>query len=249
MFKLVFMLLLTAHLLGDYYFQPQKLAQEKEKFFKKLCLHSAIYGTTCFAVMLTVMNKWLLLAAVFAALSHFIIDLGKWKYLNNGKARKTAKVYIADQSAHILCLFAVSIASAQHIGVLEVQSALKAILQLLNLGFVPLLSWLLALLLLWKPANVAIKKILYVYKPTETNNQAHRDDKRAGAFIGSLERLIMVLFLGIGQYAAIGLVLTAKSIARYDKISKDQEFAEYYLLGTLLSTAIVMVCYFAFLHY
>ena len=30
--------------------------------------------------------------------------------------------------------------------------------------------------------------------------------------------------------------MTAKSIARYDRISKDQEFAEYYLLGSLLST-------------
>ena len=44
-----------------------------------------------------------------------------------------------------------------------------------------------------------------------------------------------------GQYSAVGLVLTAKSIARksiarYDRISKDQSFAEYYLLGTLLST-------------
>ena len=38
------------------------------------------------------------------------------------------------------------------------------------------------------------------------------------------------------QISAVGLVLTAKSIARYDRISKDQEFAEYYLLGTLLST-------------
>ena len=38
------------------------------------------------------------------------------------------------------------------------------------------------------------------------------------------------------QYSAVGLVLTAKSIARYDRISKDQSFAEYYLLGTLLST-------------
>lgn len=38
------------------------------------------------------------------------------------------------------------------------------------------------------------------------------------------------------DYSAVGLVLTAKSIARYDRISKEQEFAEYYLLGTLLST-------------
>lgn len=32
--------------------------------------------------------------------------------------------------------------------------------------------------------------------------------------------------------SAIGLVLTAKSIARYGRISKEKNFAEYYLLGT-----------------
>lgn len=46
----------------------------------------------------------------------------------------------------------------------------------------------------------------------------------------------MLIFITISQYSAIGLVLTAKSIARYDKISHEQDFAEYYLLGTLLST-------------
>ncbi len=58
-----------------------------------------------------------------------------------------------------------------------------------------------------------------------------------------LERLIIVIFLSINQYSAIGLVLTAKSIARYDRISNDQAFAEYYLLGTLLSTIMVIVTY------
>ena len=57
-----------------------------------------------------------------------------------------------------------------------------------------------------------------------------------GDFIGTLERIIMVVLMSINQHSAVGLVLTAKSIARYDKISKDQEFAEHYLLGTLLST-------------
>ena len=60
-----------------------------------------------------------------------------------------------------------------------------------------------------------------------------------GRYIGTVERLVMVLLLSVQQYAAIGLVLTAKSIARYDKISKEKEFAEYYLLGTLISTLIV----------
>ena len=48
----------------------------------------------------------------------------------------------------------------------------------------------------------------------------------------------------MNQYSAIGLVLTAKSIARYDKIAKEPDFAEYYLLGTLLSTVAVILISF-----
>lgn len=52
----------------------------------------------------------------------------------------------------------------------------------------------------------------------------------------------MLMFISMNQYAAMGLVLTAKSIARYDKITKDEKFAEYYLLGTLISTSCVVIC-------
>lgn len=41
----------------------------------------------------------------------------------------------------------------------------------------------------------------------------------------------MLFFLLIKQYSSVELVLTTKSIARYNKISEDKEFAEYYLLG------------------
>lgn len=57
----------------------------------------------------------------------------------------------------------------------------------------------------------------------------------------------MMLLLGIGQYTAIALVLTAKSIARYDML-KDKQFAEYYLLGTLLSTLIVLSAFLVLLY-
>ena len=52
--------------------------------------------------------------------------------------------------------------------------------------------------------------------------------------------MIMVLFTSMNQYSAIGFVLTAKSIARYERISREQDFAEYYLLGTLLSTIVAI---------
>lgn len=52
--------------------------------------------------------------------------------------------------------------------------------------------------------------------------------------VGNLERLIIGIFLILGQYAAIALVFTAKSIARYDMISKNQGFAEYGSFSTVV---------------
>ena len=98
-------------------------------------------------------------------------------------------------------------------------------------------SWAFALLLIHKPANDLIQKVLAPYRP---ENKDEYNDKNIGRFIGTVERIIMLIFLSIGQYSAVGLVLTAKSIARYDKISKEKDFAEYYLLGTLMSTLIVI---------
>lgn len=66
----------------------------------------------------------------------------------------------------------------------------------------------------------------------------------AGAMIGILERTIIMLLLAVNQFAAIGFVLTAKSIARYNKIVEDPRFSEYYLLGTLSSVLLAVLTHF-----
>ncbi|MEE0200849.1 MAG: hypothetical protein U0I51_09925 [Muricomes sp.] len=106
-----------------------------------------------------------------------------------------------------------------------------------------LASWITAVLMIHKPANIAISKMLSVYRPKDKDS-GRKENYNAGRFIGTIERFIMLVFISLGQYAAIGLVLTAKSIARYDKIAKVPEFAEYYLLGTLLSTMAVVITSF-----
>lgn len=63
----------------------------------------------------------------------------------------------------------------------------------------------------------------------------------AGARIGLLERIIMGICILFGQFASIGLVFTAKSIARYNKISENPAFAEYYLIGSLFSILSALV--------
>ncbi len=66
----------------------------------------------------------------------------------------------------------------------------------------------------------------------------------AGAIIGNMERLLSAIFLSVGQWAAIGVVFTAKSIARFKQIEKNKQFAEYYLIGTLYSILFVVLTYF-----
>ncbi len=70
--------------------------------------------------------------------------------------------------------------------------------------------------------------------------------RRAGALIGFLERTFVLTFVLLHQYVAISIVLTAKSITRFEEL-KDRKFAEYYLIGTLSSmlfaTLTGLVCF------
>ncbi len=60
-----------------------------------------------------------------------------------------------------------------------------------------------------------------------------------GRAIGNLERLLLTTFVLFGQYAALGFVLAAKSIARFKDLDK-RNFAEYYLVGTLASASVTV---------
>lgn len=62
----------------------------------------------------------------------------------------------------------------------------------------------------------------------------------AGKYIGILERVLITTLAATGNISAIGFVFTAKSIARYSELS-DRKFAEYYLIGTLVSFLLALV--------
>ncbi|MBI3286798.1 MAG: hypothetical protein HYZ68_01995 [Chloroflexi bacterium] len=64
---------------------------------------------------------------------------------------------------------------------------------------------------------------------------------QVGRIIGNLERFLTVTLVLLDQYTAIAFVLTAKSVARFRQIEEEKGFAEYYLVGTLTSSAIGVV--------
>lgn len=55
-----------------------------------------------------------------------------------------------------------------------------------------------------------------------------------GKIIGYIERLLVILLTYYSAYPAIAFIITAKSITRFKQMD-DRDFAEYFLLGTLLS--------------
>ncbi len=241
-------LLLLAHVLGDFYFQTEKIAKEKDECYRGIVKHALEYLMVSLCTMLPVMNIEMLLTAVALSFMHYFIDSAKYMLIKNKRINDEEHIFIMDQLCHITSIvilaylvftWNIAIASYKIFDDIFIAYGIKKMV---------LLRWGLAILCLHKPANTLIQKLLTKYKPQDNENaQIITTDHKAGRKIGTLERMIMLMFIAMDQYAALGLVLTAKSIARYDKIAKNERFAEYYLLGTLLSTACVVGCKLLFL--
>ena len=57
--------------------------------------------------------------------------------------------------------------------------------------------------------------------------------------IGLVERVLIYAFVLSGQFGAIGFTLAAKGFTRFKEL-ENRGFAEYVLIGTLLSSSIAM---------
>ena len=65
-------------------------------------------------------------------------------------------------------------------------------------------------------------------------------DYKSGRIVGILERVLMYIFIINGNISSIAFILTAKSIVRFKELN-DKSFAEYFLVGTLLSSLLAIV--------
>lgn len=254
-----FLVLLSAHLLGDFYLQTPTLATKKEKEYSGILKHSLIYALLFTFIYLINETPWWLLA--IAAGAHWIIDSVKWLLRN--KPLSKPLLFVIDQIFHLLTLLLI-VGFTPEIGIRP------------WLARLPIWIWasMTLLLLIWKPGNISLD-ILFEKYASAAKKEARRLDQEAvqkqqiaeltdnnqlstqhnenqsdpievegaGAWVGTFERIITVLFAYLGQYAAMGLLIAAKSMARYDKISKGSAFAEYYLIGTLYSILFAIIAY------
>lgn len=105
------------------------------------------------------------------------------------------------------------------------------------------LAILFGFLMILNEINLLIRYILEKLQlaPLSNLHQNQIDEKqfRTGRIIGFLERIFVFLFILMGQYTAIGFVLAAKGVVRYPEFG-NRSFAEYILIGTLLSALLAM---------
>lgn len=248
------MTFLFIHILSDFYLQPERAVSPEQKGITELISRSLPYAACSIFLFLLLIPGTGFQTAVLFLFAHVVINLLQYLFLKyfcisekNADAYRRL-IFWADQLLHV-SVFALLSYSMRNTDIASLyRGFLFDFTTSFNLSASAVFSWILKLLLLYKPANILIVHLLGSYRPTSKTDKKETDgkepaeeEKQAGRFIGMLERLIMAILISIQQYSAVGLVLTAKSIARYDKISGDQAFAEYYLLGTLLST-LVAIC-------
>ncbi len=102
-----------------------------------------------------------------------------------------------------------------------------------------------AVLFLLNEVNFLIRFFFEIFKllPNQKEDSNYTIDEReynAGRVIGMLERILIFFFVFGGQYGAIGFIIAAKGFTRFKELDK-REFAEYVLIGTLLSSLLAII--------
>ena len=230
----MFIILGIIHLLGDFYFQTNRMVTNRKANIKVMLWHVLVYTITFIpAMILADMNlgrKMLLLGAVF--ISHLLIDKTVDFYLQRIKCKKIYRIVI-DQTCHIAALYFLFWGIDTWCEELAIY----------HNGYLFILIILLAV----KPSAILVDKLLLLLDKQDKETEFIMD---AGTMIGILERIIIVTLCIFGDMSGIGFIIAAKTMVRYGEFAKEgTEDAKTkltrtkYLFGTLASTGMALGVY------
>jgi hypothetical protein len=224
--------IIIAHILTDFFLQPYTWVKGKRSVSSRhrfLMYHSLVAGLLTYVVMLDG-SAWLL--PIFVAVSHYLIDW--WK----STSADTTGAFIADQLAHVIVLFLGWMVYTGSVTALTDQ-AIKYVQDPQSLIVVG--SYIVAL----RPMGFLIEKLTRKWRVElidDGSKSAGLTD--AGTWIGYIERIIILTFIFIGEFSAIGFLIAAKSIFRFSggvKDHQERKHAEYILIGTLISFSLAIL--------
>lgn len=215
---ILFIKLIFSHVIADFALQPNDWVRHRNEYKLKspyLYVHGLIHGVLAF---LLVKNA---LAALTIAITHTGIDA--WKAFQ----RQELKFFLLDQAMHVAvllgCWFFLTGARINPDVVFN------------NYQW---MVYLTGYFLVTQPIGIIIGLATQNWRNLGQQNQPDdwNDLQRAGRWIGMLERIIIVTFVLLEQYEAIGLLIAGKSIIRFKE--EDKRKSEYFLFGTLVSFAL-----------
>lgn len=215
---------IIAHILADFTLQPAQKAIEKNDLgFKSKFLKWHILVVFGLSWILSFQLNFVF-GAVAISLTHWLVD-GLKRHINNHK-RIGKYAFFIDQLVHLIFIVAIAILFNKYFGLnpfLPISISIKHVL--IIAGFI----------VCAKSANILIKEILNVFEISFSDNN---DLPNAGKLIGIIERFLVLTFILLNQFAAVGFLIAAKSILRFkpDETLKS----EYVLIGTMLSFGIAI---------
>ena len=243
--------LIIVHILGDFYLQTKKTCENKFLYSvqgKSLWLHSLIIGIMSW-IAIWDFRGWRLALGIMVM--HFLTDWLKShiqstlgvlttdtqnKIIPGENKRNDLWIFLADQMVHL----AIIIVGASIWISVNNDWRQPEYLQDFIINHPLRLKTMVGLLLVLKPANILILLILETCKvkvyPIQNDEYGNF---HSGELIGWLERGLILIFVILSQYEAIGFLIAAKSILRFNDTSKGEK-SEYVLTGTLLSLAIAL---------
>jgi Protein of unknown function (DUF3307) len=235
-----FLALYLAHLMTDFVFQSDRMVARKQGGeVLGYAEHGGVHLLTAllllsFALPESAQTLRFYGVTVSLTLIHLGIDWGKLRLVQSKRMQDGATIFLADQTLHAVtvCIAAWLMVEIpirgmiSSLGWFQSQAERTLLLLVVYVGVIFGAGYLLRFIT--KPL---LKGDLHIAGQTTNELQ------NAGMYIGWLERFLVLTALLLQSPATVGLILTAKSIARYPEL-KSVRFAEYFLIGTLLSMSI-----------
>ncbi|MFC6267513.1 DUF3307 domain-containing protein [Frigoriflavimonas asaccharolytica] len=225
---MIFLLLILAHLLGDFILQPNSWVADKEKKKLKsiyLYIHVLIHAALT-AIFLWDLQLWWMVAII--AISHFLIDAAKLLYQ---KANNRKFWFFLDQALHIFII----------LGLLFILNGLDFNFEITH----QTVKIITGFVFITVPTSILIKNLLSAWSPITIDHSKIQTESlvNAGKYIGILERVLVFIFIIVNHWEGVGFMIAAKSVFRFSDLAeaKQRKLTEYVLIGTLLSFGIAIL--------
>jgi len=216
-----FLALLAAHLVADFPLQPDWMIKRKRNP-AVLGLHAAVVALTAIVAL----GAWPAPLLLILLVTHLAMDAIKVYALKD-----TIQAFILDQLVHLLVIGGLALIYPQSFAY-----GWGSRLAPPYLGGYCVALCLVAGMIAALPAGAIV-----IRKATETFTRQIGDDiqglDNGGAYIGWLERALVMLLILMGQPAGVGFLITAKSILRFGDVrdSDQRKITEYIIIGTFMS--------------